>query len=375
MSEASRVRIAMLLDTLRGGGAERIAVEVAAALAGERYSTTVVATREGGMLEEVLDREGVGYTILGRRRGFSPRKLERATRLLRDADLIHSHMLGSNLWGAFFSRLTRVPLVVREPTFTGVRSKLRTYGYRWWIGPVARTIICPTPTVARSLYDEGVPPEIVEVIPNGVRTDVALPRQEARAELGLDQNGFVVGIVAGLREEKAHEVLFAAGAKLREQGRDLTLCLVGDGVRRAELEAAASRLGLDSSVVWAGQRADAKRLSRAFDVGVICSDFEGLPNAALEMLAAGVPMVSTAVGTMPTILADGAGLTIPVRDDAALADAIGRFIDEPDLAARARTRAQEVIRRDYDFDRMVRAFEDVYERALGSEPAEERFSR
>jgi glycosyltransferase involved in cell wall biosynthesis len=355
----------MLLDTLRGGGAERIAVEVASALDRERFEPTLVVTREGGLLEEVLERNRVGYTILGRRRGFSPAKFHRAHRLLGGVDLIHSNMLGSNLWGALFSRLTKVPLVAREPTFSGVRSRLRTYGYRWWIAPVARCIICPTPTVARSLYDEGVPPGLVEVIPNGVRTDVALPRREARTELGLAQDGFVVGIVAGLREEKAHEVLFAAGAKLRAEGRAVTLCLVGDGVRRAALMEAAARLGLDGAVVWAGQRADAKTLSRAFDVGVICSDFEGLPNAALEMLAAGVPMVSTAVGTMPAVLADGAGLTVPVRDDAALANAIRRFIDEPDLAANASTQAQEIVRRDYDFDRMVRAFERVYDRALG----------
>ena len=108
----------------------------------------------------------------------------------------------------------------------------------------------------------------------------------------------------------------------------------------------------------------AKRLPAAFDVGVICSDFEGLPVAALEMLAAGIPMVSTAVGTMPTLLSGGAGFTVPVRDDAALADAIRRFMDDSELAARAGTRAREVIRGEYDFRRMVDAFERVYDRVL-----------
>jgi glycosyltransferase involved in cell wall biosynthesis len=360
----------MLLDTLRGGGAERIAVELAAALDRDRYSTTVIATREGGLLEGVLEREGIAYTILGRRRGFSPRKFGRAHQLLQKVDLIHSHMLGSNLWGALFSRLTRVPLVAREPTFSGVRSRLRTLGYRWWVAPVAKCIVCPSPVVAQSLYDEGVPRDLVEIIPNGVRTDVALPREDARIELGLDQDAFVVGIVAGLREEKAHEVLFQAGAKLREDGREVTLCVVGDGVRRAALSETAARLGLDGSVVWAGQRADAKRLPKAFDVGVICSDFEGLPVAALETLAAGVPMVSTAVGTMPAILSNGAGLTVPVRDDAALADAIRRFMDDPALASHASARAAEVVRQSYDFDRMVSDFERVYDRVLREQRAE-----
>jgi glycosyltransferase involved in cell wall biosynthesis len=361
---ARRVHIAMLLDTLRGGGAERIAVEVASSLDPERFSPIVIATREGGLLEDVLARNGVEYSILGRRRGFAPRKLRKAHRLLRDVDLIHSHMLGSNLWGALFSRVTGLPLVAREPTFSGVRSRLRTYGYRSWIAPVAKCIICPTATVAQSLYDEGVRPKLVEVIPNGVRMDAAVPRAEARAELGLDPDAFVAGIVAGLRTEKAHEVLFGAAARMRDSGRAITLCLVGDGVRRAELEQKATDLRLDGSVVWAGQRPDAKRLSKAFDVGVICSDFEGLPNAALEMLAAGVPVVSTDVGTMPSILANGAGITVPVRDEVALADAICSFVDDPGLVERASGIAREIIQRDYEFGRMVRDFERVYDRVL-----------
>jgi glycosyltransferase involved in cell wall biosynthesis len=355
----------MLLDTLRGGGAERIAVEVAAALDRERYLPTVVATREGGVLEDVLVHAGVSHSVLGRRRGFSPRKLCRAHRLLREADLIHSHMLGSNLWGALFARVTGVPLVVREPTFSGVRSRLRTYGYRWWVAPVARCFICPSTIVAQSLYDDGVPRELVEMIPNGVPTDAALPREDARAHLGLDQEAFVVGIVAGLREEKAHEVLLRAVAHLQAEGYRLAVCIVGDGPRRGALVELARTLGLDGSVTWAGEQPDAKRFTSAFDVGVICSNFEGLPVAALETLAAGVPMVSTAVGTMPAILADGAGFTVPVQDDAALAAALRRFIDDPELLSRAGARARQLIRDHYAFETMLRAFDHVYERVLG----------
>lgn len=358
-------RVAMLIDSFGAGGAERIAVEVATGLDRERYSPIVVATRHGGPLENVLRQAGVDYVVLGRRRGFSPRKFRRAHRLLRNVDLIHSHKLGSNLWGALLSRTTGVPLVALDPTFSGTRNRVRTYGYRWWIAPVARRIICPSTSLARSLYDEGVPRGLVEVIPNGVRLGAALPREEARAELGLDPAAFVVGIVARLREEKAHEVLFRAAARLRDDGRDVTVCVVGDGPRREALVEAAEGLGLDGSIVWAGERAEAKRLPAAFDVGVICSDFEGQPLAALETLAAGVPMVCTAVGTMPDILSDGAGLIVPVRDHAALATAIRSFIDDRAAAAEAGLRARDVVRQHFEYRQMVGAFERLYDRVLG----------
>lgn len=353
----------MLLDCLLAGGAERIAVEVACALDRDRFEPSVIVTRYGGPLAEHLERASVPYTVLDRRHGFAPRKYLRAHRLVRDVDLIHAHKLGSNLWGTLLARTTGVPLVVREPTFSGTRTPLRTAGYRWWVAHTARRVICPSPIVAASLIDDGFRPEQIELIPNGVRLDAALPRAEARAELGLPPDGFVVGIVARLREEKAHEVLLRAAARLRDAGRELTVCIVGDGPERPALEGIAHDLGLDETVVWTGERADAKRLPRAFDVGVICSDWEGLPVAALEILAAGTPLVATAVGALPDVV-DGAGAIVPVRDDEALALAIGALMDDPVAAARAGERGRAVIRDRFSFESMVRGFERVYDEVL-----------
>ena len=358
----------MIVDSFLAGGGERIAIETACALDRERYSPMVVATRHGGPLEVALDRAGVKRVILGRRHGFSPHRYARAQRLLRDVDLIHSHKFGSNLWGALLARTTGVPLVAHEQTFSGVRTRLRTYGYRRWIAPVAGSIICPSTIMAQSIYDEGVPRKLVDVIPNGVALDAALPRDEARKELGLDPEAFVVGIVARLRTEKAHEVLFRAAAHLRGEGHTLTLCVVGDGPRRPALVETAAALRLEGAVTWAGERTDAKRLPAAFDVGVLCSDFEGVPVAALEILAAGVPMVCTAVGTLPEILSDGAGIIVPVRDHVALAAAIARFIDDRAGAMEAGARGRELVRQQYGLGQTVRSIERVYDRVLGLNP-------
>lgn len=358
-------RIAMLIDCLLAGGAERIAVEIACALDRSRFEPSVVVTRYGGPLAKHLERRNVPYTVLGRRHGFAPRKYLRAQRLLQQADLIHAHKLGSSLWGTLLSRTTGVPLVIREPSFSGVRTPLRRYGYRWWVAPRAERVICPSARVKTSLVDDGFADERIVVVPNGVRLDAALPRDAARAELGLPQDRFVVGIIARLREEKAHEVLLRAVARLRGEGRDLKLCIVGDGPERPRIERTARELALDSTLVWAGERNDAKRLPRAFDVGVICSDWEGLPVAALEILAAGTPLVATAVGALPDIV-DGAGAIVPVRDHDALAAAIGRLMDDPETARSASETARKVIRERFSFDAMVQGFENVYEAVLAN---------
>jgi glycosyltransferase involved in cell wall biosynthesis len=359
----------MLVDSLLAGGAERIAVEVATRIDRERFDPLVIATRHTGPLEEPLERAGVPRLFLGRRRGFSPGRLVHAHRAISGADLLHAHKFGSNVWGALLARSTRVPLVVREPTFSGVRTITRTLGYRLWIGPVARRIICPTPVVADSLEHDGIPRGRLRIIPNGVLLDASLPREGARAELGLEADGEVVGIVARLRPEKAHQVLFRAVSRLRVEHRDLRLVVVGDGPCRPALETAAQDLGIADRVVWAGERRDARRLISAFDVGVICSEWEGLPNAALETMAAGVPLVSTRVGTMADLLSGDAGVLVDVNDDAALADGIHRLLSHPGRAREVAGRARLRIEREHTMDAMVAAFEAVYDEVLGRAPA------
>jgi glycosyltransferase involved in cell wall biosynthesis len=355
----------MLIDSLLAGGAERIAVEVACALDRTRFSPWVVATRHSGPLQSLLDEAGVAYTILGRKRGFSPAKYLEAARLVRTFDLLHAHKFGSNIWGSLLARQTRVPLVVRDPRFSGVRTWQRTYGYRLLIGRTARRIICPSTKLAESLVAEGVDSTLLDVIPNGVSLDAALPRAEARAELALHPDAKVVGIVARLRPEKQHEVLLRAAARLVRDGRAITLCIVGDGPTREPLRQLSRELELDDVVRWAGERHEAKQIVSAFDVGVICSDWEGLPVASLEILAAGIPFVSTAVGALPEVLSGGAGLLVEPGDDAALASAIASILDDPALAVELGRRGRRRIADEYSFDRMVAEFDRVYTEVLG----------
>jgi glycosyltransferase involved in cell wall biosynthesis len=354
----------MLIDSLLAGGAERIAVEVACALDRSRFSAQVVVTRHSGPLQSILDEAGVGYTVLGRTRAFSPSTYLEAKRLVASFDLLHAHKFGSNVWGSLLARQTGVPLVVRDPRFSGVRTWQRTYGYRFLIGRTAKRIICPSSKLADSLSAEGVDPALLVVIPNGVRLDAALPRAEARAELGLEADARVVGIVARLRPEKQHEILLRAAARLVRQNRPLIVCIVGDGPTREPLERLASQLGLQDVVSWAGERRDAKRIVSAFDVGVICSAWEGLPVASLEILAAGVPLVSTAVGALPEVLAGGAGLLVEPGDDAGLAAAIAGVLDDRTRAAELGRLGRQRIADQYSFPRMVADFERVYTEVL-----------
>lgn len=369
------IRVTTMIDSLMAGGAERVAVEVACALDRSRFEPHVLVTRGDGPLLELIERANVPVTMLERDDALDLGPWRTAHRHLVDhADILHSHKFGSNAWGALLARTARVPLVVHEHNFSDQPSRSRRFIDARWIARRARRVLCVSDSVADIERACGVPERLIEVVPNGVRPDAAWPRGASRAELGLRDNSFTVGIVGRLRPEKAHEVLIEAVASLAAAGRDIRLCVVGDGPRLEELQLLAGRAGIDGRVTWAGERRDAATLASAFDVGVICSHWEGLPLAALESMAANVALVASSVGGLPTLLEGGAGTLVPPADPAALAAALAELMDDPQLRARRAAAGHARVQERYSFDGMVRRIESIYDEVLAAsaEPARRR---
>ena len=356
-------RIVVLIDSLLGGGAERVAVELAGALDPTRFTAHLLVTRHSGPLEQLVHDRGLSYTILDRKGAIDVRALVRARSVIRGADLLHAHKFEGSLLGAVLARVARRPLIAHEHTFSGRSNTRRKLGYRFVIARTARRIVCVSGSVARSLSNEGVPAKLLSVIANGVPTAVAVPREEARAELGLESECIVIGMISRLRPEKRHELALAALALLREDGRLVKLCCVGDGPRRDELAALADELGVGEHVRWAGERSNAGRLARAFDVAVLCSDYEGMPLAALEFLVCGIPLVGTAVGSLPELVSGGGGRVVPPGDAPALARALAAELDESDPVKqeRAAGRAEKL----FGLGGSVARLQELYDQVLG----------
>jgi glycosyltransferase involved in cell wall biosynthesis len=164
--------------------------------------------------------------------------------------------------------------------------------------------------------------------------------------------GVVVGNVARLAEQKGQRDLIAAARAVLERHPDARFVVAGDGELRAELEALARPL--DERFTFLGERDDVPDLLASFDVFAYPSRFEGLCLAVIEAQAAGVPVVATPVGGIVENVVDGeTGLLVPPNDPAALADAILRLLDEPELGQRLAERARLRVLERYARERMV----------------------
>jgi glycosyltransferase involved in cell wall biosynthesis len=205
--------------------------------------------------------------------------------------------------------------------------------------------------------EEGVAADKVVVMPNPYVPRAGARADDVRTELGLAPGTPLVGIVAQLRPPKGHAVLLDAFARVRA---DAHLVIAGDGPLRGELEQRA----IAGRTHFLGVRDDVGALLAAFDVAVISSLREGTPLSALECMAAGTPLVATAVGGLPALLGDGA-LFVPPRDPGALAAAIDSLLADP--GERSRLAAVAAARlAPYEVGTVAGRFGALYEELLCS---------
>ena len=188
--------------------------------------------------------------------------------------------------------------------------------------------------------------------------------EEVRAELGIPQNVPVVGTVTRLSPQKAPIDFVAAAAQVLERRPDVHFVIVGDGPLRAEVEAEIATLGLTRRVHLTGLRRDVPDLLHSFDIFALSSLWEGLPRVLPQAMAAGLPIVATAVDGNAEAVTDGVnGLLTPPGDPQAMAAALLRLLDNPSLHRKmgeaGRTRADE-----FGARKMVSDIAALYEKLL-----------
>ncbi len=241
-----------------------------------------------------------------------------------------------------------------HPTRGRALEALQRFGYS-----AAHRIVANSEAGAARLRSEGIPAARISVVRNGLDVDAFVPSSSPRARRRIVT-------VARLRPEKAHEVLFAAVARMRDAWPDVRLQVVGDGPRDAQLRALAAQSGILDHVEFMGHRDDIAAILTHADVFVLPSRIEASPNAALEAMAAGLPVVASRVGGIPEAITDGVtGLLVPPDSPDALAGALFRLFDDPTYADALGRAARKHVETQYSFDRMVSAFEHLYLAELG----------
>jgi glycosyltransferase involved in cell wall biosynthesis len=309
------------------------------------------------------------------------RRLPGLVRLLRRERpaVFHAHMSSpvACKWGLAAAVLARVPAVlgtVQVGAYEPDRSSYRQ------LRALARRVdryLAVSGEIATELVERlGWPVEKVEVAYNAVDVErAAVPAPPGlRAQLGGSETRPLVLTPARLNAQKGHDALLEAIAEVP----DALFLLAGDGPERGRLEARADELGVADRARFLGRREDVPQLLAACDVFALPSLYEGSSLAVLEAMAAGTPVVSSAIGGTEELIEDGrSGLLVPPGDAPALAAALRRLLGDPqlreDLAARGRERVDAGLRREQNADRVAAVYRELLEeRSVQSLPESRR---
>lgn len=369
--EGDRIRVLFLVDEVSDdvGGAERFAVGLATSLPSDAFAVSLCATRGiGGRLAGDLDRAGVRYFALERRSSLDLTAFRTLVAHLRSESIqvLHAHKIGSNLWGTFFGRLARVPVIVaHEHTWSYEGQPLRRIADGWFIGRLVSAFVAVSDADRQRMIElEGVPAHRAVTIPTAFVPREPQPRFELRKRLEIPSDAPVIGTVAQLRPQKNIEVLIDAFQMLLRRVPNAHLVIVGDGPQRGALEGAAQSAGVAQQTHFAGLQTDLSSVLGAFDVAAMSSDFEGLPLFIFECMQHRTPLVATAVGGIPDVVEDGrTGLLVPPRDPRRLSESLARVVESPGFGAQL---AEEASKRlgEYTMERAAERFAELYRRLL-----------
>lgn len=369
--------VAFCVDNLNIGGTELNAVRTAGLLRAAGVPLTVYSMQSSGPLRNRYDALGVAVVPIplgGSLTGLTAlRQGLRFARMLRGSgtSILHCHDRYSNVFGAFWGRMAGTPAIITSRRWdqregsAGLR-RLNRLAFR-----ASAAVVANSERVRQALtLEDGVPPQRTALISNFVEAD-AFEQPDAgvigdrRRACGLPPGTPVVGIVANLRPVKDHDLFLRMAALVAASDSRVHFAIIGEGDQRQRLEREAERLALAKRVHFLGLLPNRPNPFQLVDIATLTSRTEGFPNSVLEAMAAGRPVVATAVGGVPDAVVEGAtGFMVPPGAAEPFAAAVLRLLDDPGQAQRLGEAGERRARELFSETRMLADLKALYERVL-----------
>lgn len=363
-------KVLLIIESSETGGAETVFAELVERLDRSRFVPTVALLHEG-WLRARLERAGVEPLMVPTGHGPLDIRLLVGLRALvrkRGIDIVHSHLFSANVYASVACAFTGIPVVSTFHGTMDVASGDRAKWLKWQaINRFSRRVVFVSQYLRDYFVTGGfADPSNATVIYNGVdigRFQKSISRQNARRELGVAEDAFVVGCVGDIRPAKDYRTALLAISRLRGVIPRLRLLIAGSPTEHLpQLLALRESLGLEPIVEFLGFRPEIERVMPAFDVYLTTSVSEGFSLTVVEAMATGLPVIATRSGGPEEIVRSGeTGLLVPVGAEHAVADAIEILFRDTRLRERMANAGVQLATARFSMHAMVGAYQAAFD--------------
>lgn len=364
------MRILHLIDTTGPGGAETIFIRLAARSAAD--APVLTSIRGYGWVFDELTRQGLAPLLLDCKGSFNLRFLYELSRVVRQhqVDLIHSHLLGSNVYASLAGLLTRTPVISTFHGSVDISSTERFAALKFEIVKRCSTIVTVSDELRSQLARRFKLSESeIRLIPNAIDCQAFQNRDPMplRAQYGIPRDMPLVGSLGNIRPAKDYANALRAIGHLRDAGIDAALVVAGHQKEPlySELRGLRAKLGLKDRVFFHGFVESPAEFLAGLDIFLLSSSSEGHPLALTQAMAARVPIVATRCGVERIVSEDNAWLADKESPEA-LAQALTSALRNPEESRQRAVAAHELAIAKYDFEPMYQQYHQIYRRLTSS---------
>lgn len=356
--------IFLMINSLETGGTERQFVEIARAMKNDGSRVELGCLQKKGPFLDGLGelyQSPLGGSLYGQR---SLRSRWQLVRHLQKSHVAVAHAFDfyANLMLIPAAKLARVPVVIGSHRQLGDLLTPNQFRAQLAMFRLCDRVVCNSRAAADRLAQAGLPEPKLVVVGNGLPASAFA---ETAPAIARREGVLRVGMIARMNAAyKNHSMFLRAVARVRRKFSNVEIVLVGDGPLRPQLEREAADLGLEDRVIFLGDRRDISAALACMDVSVVPSISESLSNVMLESMAAGVPVVATAVGGNIELAGHERALLVPPEDEEALAAGLEKVLADHGLRAEMGRRARRFAQENFSTEQVRRQYLSVYAEVL-----------
>ena len=300
-----KINMLQMVNGFAVGGGEIKLLELIKLLNTEKYNITICSVGQGGPLQSEFEKLGHEVVVFPKKFSFDFSLVTKVAQLMKDKeiDLVQTTLFYADVIGAYAAYLAKVPIVVSWEAVSHPYRARHLMAYKLAKRKIDMVVAVSDAIRHQVVEERGVEPEKATTIHYGIDLDkYSISNKLTRADIGVRENDIVLGTVARYTDQKGHKYLIAAAPQIVEKFPNVRFVFVGDGPNRADMEKQIQQLGLQDHFLLLGFRDDVVDLLNIFDVFVLPSLYEGLPNVVLEAMACWKPVVATGVdGTVEAV--------------------------------------------------------------------------